>query len=376
MTSAFKQLQKVFSQHYYMEHEPDFLKVIVGVMVANRLDGEAVWLLVLAPPSSGKALISTLSKSQEVVMVSSLTANSLMSGARKQDTLNGKDPSLLPKLHGKVMVVKDVSTISSMNPNAKGAVFSQLRSAYDGDMEEKHTGLGPIRCASKFGIIMAGTPDFEQSRALEGNLGERFIHFRPTIESNSKRIWYIIKKSIGKQRKHAEMSDAIIEFLAVCGEPDKISCPDEIFEHCQKLAILRAGFTYDKYTKEIIFGPIIENPYRVAQQFSALYSGIKHIDNHRNAMTIIRRMIIDSIPFQRLQALQYVLNVSSHSMTPTKGGFRNYIGWGKNKSLQVINELEVLKVVISDSAIRSDNGSVPLFMSKDFIELFYLTSRK
>ena len=243
---TFNQLQKIFSQHYYMEHEPDFLKIIVGTVIANRLDGESVWLLVLAPPSSGKAIISTLSKSQEVVMVSSLTANSLMSGARKQDTIDGKDASLLPKLHGKVMVVKDASTISSMNPNAKGSVFSQLRSAFDVDMEEKHTGLGRVRCASKFGIIMAGTPDFERSRVLEGNLGERFIYFRPTIESDSKRIWHTIKRSVGKQKKYNEMCDAMIQFLAICGEPGRVSCPDEIFDLCQKLEFLRAGFSYDR----------------------------------------------------------------------------------------------------------------------------------
>jgi hypothetical protein len=354
---TFNQLQKIFSQHYYMEHEPDFLKIIVGTIIANRLDGESVWLLVLAPPSSGKAIISTLSKSQEVVMVSSLTANSLMSGARKQDTVDGKDASLLPKLHGKVMVVKDASTISDMNPS---------------DMEEKHTGLGRVRCASKFGIIMAGTPDFERSRALEGNLGERFIYFRPTIESDSKRIWHTIKRSVGKQKKYNEMCNAMIEFLAICGEPGKVSCPDEIFDHCQKLAFLRAGFSYDRYTKEIDFGPIVENPYRVAQQFSALYSGIKHIDNHRNAMTIIRRMIVDSIPFQRLQAIEYILNCNN-GIGPTRSSFRDHIGWGKNKSLQIINELKVLKVV-EDSGVSSV-GSI-IKVSKGFTGLFYLSPRK
>ena len=367
------ELQRVFSEHYYMKHEPDFLKVMLGTIIANRLDGESVWLLILGPPSSGKGMLSTVSKSREIVMVSTLSAKSLMSGARKQDTLDGKDASLLPKLHGKVMIVKDASTISDMNPNAKGAIFSQLRSAFDGDMEAAHTGLGTVKAASKFGIIMAGTPDFERSRALEGNLGERFIHFRPAIESKNKKIWNTIKRSKGKQAKYNDMCNAIVQYLSECGEPEKIYCPDEIFELCQKLAVLRAGFSYDRYTKEIDFGPTIEAPFRVAQQFSSLYTALRYIDNPKNAMTIIRRMIIDSIPFQRFQALQYVLQ--SNGSGATKGGFRNYIGWGKNKSLQIMNELKVLRVLDSSKESTISKEGKSLHITKEFSELFHLTAR-
>jgi len=199
----FSQLYRNISEHIYMDHDPDFLPVVMATALSIQLDTEGVWLLVLAPPSSGKSMVSLLSKSSKCVMVSTLTPNSLISGARAEDCFDGKDPSLLPQLDGKIMVIKDASTISSMPKHYRDAIFSQLRSAYDGDMERKATGLGSREFSSKFAVIIAGTPDFERSRTLEGNLGERFLTFRPSSEHNSPNVWAIINRSIGKKKKYS-----------------------------------------------------------------------------------------------------------------------------------------------------------------------------
>jgi hypothetical protein len=366
---TFKELEKVFSEHYYMGHEPDFLKVLMATVLSKRLDGEMVWLLVLAPPSSGKAMVSTLSKCSEVKMVSTLTANSLMSGARKEDTYDGKNASLLPQLHGRVMVVKDASTIQDMNPNAKAQVFSMLRSAYDGDPEEKHTGLGTVKVASKFGIIIAGTPGFEQSRVQERNLGERFIIFRPAVEADNRHIWSMIRNSIGKQKKYQILCDAVLKFLDACNIPNRIMHPVFIEDLAEKLATLRGGFTRDKYTREITWGPTIENPYRVGQQFSSLFTTLSYIDNQHNATAIVRRMIVDSVPFQRLEALKFIHRMNGND--PTRTCFHNYIGWGRKKVSEVIEELEILKVVGSR---ESGSGKI-LYISPDYRGLFYFTPR-
>lgn len=368
MNKKFQALQTLFSNHLYLDHEPDFLKVIIATIISNRLDGESVWLLILAPPSSGKGMVSTLSKSHEVIMVSTLTPNSLISGARNEDTMDGKDPSLLPKLNGKTMVIKDASTISDMNPSYKAQIFSQLRSAYDGDVETKHTGVGTRSYSSKFGIIIAGTPDFEHSRSMEGNLGERFIHFKPTLEKNSRNIWNIISRGTGKKKKHTEMCDAIEVFLKSCGQPPEIQYRDEIFQLAKKLAVLRAGFKYDRYTREVVSSPIIESPFRVAQQFCSLYTALAYIDSKKNALTIIRRMVVDSIPGQRYQALHFI---TSNPGKATTTGFSNYIGWGKSTVKRVIKELKILQVITEESAGREKILSI----SDRFSMLFKLTAR-
>ena len=365
---TFHELQSIYSKFYYLDHEPDFLKVIVATILCKRLDGESVWLLVLAPPSSGKGMISTASRLNDVVMVSTMTANALMSGARKEDTIDGKNPSLLPKLDGKVMIVKDASTISEMNANARSAVFSQLRSAYDGDMENKHTGVGEVKTKSKFGIIMAGTPGFEQTKSQESNLGERFIHFRPTIEKDSSNVWSIIKEGKGKQKQYAIMQQTMVDFFASCKTPGKIIYPDFIEHLAQQLAVLRGGFSRDRYSKEITWGPTVENPYRVAQQFCVLFTALSAIDNEHNATAIIRRMIVDSIPFQRYKALKYIFHVKN----PTATTFRNHIGWGKNTVEHIIQELKILKVL--DSKITSRGNF--LSIAPKFRKLFHLTPRR
>jgi hypothetical protein len=63
----------------------------------------------------------------------------------------------------------------------------------------------------------------------------------------------------------------------------------------------------------------------------------------------------------------------SNGANPTRVGFRDHIGWGKNKSLQIINELRILKVLRNTGISGSGNT---LEVSKDFTELFYLSPRK
>lgn len=367
---TFNQLSGVFSKHYYLDHEPDFLKVIVSTELANRLDGESVWLLVLAPPSAGKGMISTMSKLDTVVMVSSLTAKALLSGARKEDTVDGRSPSLLPKLDGKLMIIKDASTISEMSPQARNEIFSQLRSAYDGDSENKHTGLGEVQAKSKFGIIMAGTPGFEETKSQESNLGERFIHFRPTLEKDSSNVWNIIKKGSGKQKKYLILQNAMVNFFHSYDMPKKIIYPDFIEYLAQRLAILRGGFSRDRYNKEITFGPTIETPYRVAQQLSVLFTTLSYIDNQHNATAIIRRIAIDSVPLQRLETLRYIYTMNRNN--PTQTSFRKTKGWGKNRVSQIIEELNILGVV----ELKSWGKDKVLSISQKFKDLFYLTPRR
>ncbi|GAG31428.1 unnamed protein product, partial [marine sediment metagenome] len=78
--------------------EPNILSVIFGAIMANRLNGDPLWLFVVGPPGSMKTevLMSTV-ESPLIMSTTSLTVPALISGA---NTMGG-DPSLIPKLDGK-----------------------------------------------------------------------------------------------------------------------------------------------------------------------------------------------------------------------------------------------------------------------------------
>ena len=90
--------------------------------------------------------------------LTSLTPQTLISGFVDE----GKpDPSLLPKLDGKILIVKDLTPLISGSADVRSAVLGQLRDAYDGS-SAKAFGTGDVkRYESRFGMLFGVTPVIE-----------------------------------------------------------------------------------------------------------------------------------------------------------------------------------------------------------------------
>jgi hypothetical protein len=122
-----------------------------------------------------------LEKCDASFFLSSLTTNTLMSGYR--DPKSGKDPSLLPKLDGRVLAVKDISPILQ-DRSTRDTIFSQLRDAYDGSAA-KATGMtGVTEYESAFNGIFLATPIIDAYHSMHQQLGERFlsVRFNPRVD--------------------------------------------------------------------------------------------------------------------------------------------------------------------------------------------------
>ncbi len=157
------------------------LAIMFGACFANRLQGDPLWIFMVAPPGGMKSeLLMSISDSERVYSCSSLTPHALVSGA---SWVGGEDPSLIPKLDGKVFVIKDFTTTLTMHPMARDEIFGQLRDAYDGKFE-KQFGNGVVRrYKSTFGIIAGVTPNIDAFASLNSGLGERFLKYR--LEGNT-----------------------------------------------------------------------------------------------------------------------------------------------------------------------------------------------
>src|SRR6185295_20396517 len=87
------------------------------------------------------------------------------------------EPSLIPRLNEKVLVIKDFTSILGMNDNDKEEIFSILRDAYDGFCG-KVFGNGVERSyKSRFTVIAAVTPSIYDLGPRHSALGERFLKF-------------------------------------------------------------------------------------------------------------------------------------------------------------------------------------------------------
>ncbi len=97
------ELIKQFRKWLHIQDE-QVLAVTFGMLLANRLQGDPLWMFIVAPPGGMKSeLLMTLSKATRIYPMSTLTPHCLVSGMTMQ---GGGDPSLIPKLDGQVLIVK------------------------------------------------------------------------------------------------------------------------------------------------------------------------------------------------------------------------------------------------------------------------------
>ena len=177
-----KSLEEVFEvfKRWLFLKNTHAIEMMLAVAISNLVDGDPLWLFLVAPPGGAKTEVLTgLTDSPDVYFTSSLTPHALISGA---PWTTGGDPSLIPKLNGKILVIKDFTSIMSKRDVEKDEIFGILRDAYDGKCS-KVFGTGVKRSyESKFTIISAVTPEIYKLSNEHQSLGERFLKF--TIGSN------------------------------------------------------------------------------------------------------------------------------------------------------------------------------------------------
>lgn len=285
----------------------DCLSVMFGTLIANRLPGDPLWLFLVAPPGGSKSeLLMSLSKCPEIYTVTTITSHTLISGSLGA---GGVDPSLLPKLNGKVLIIKDFTSILSMPMLVREEILGILRDAYDGQTQ-KVFGNGIRRSYnSKFGIIAGVTPAIDQFSAQHSMLGERFLRYRIILPSSVLGSGHIINRALDNLTHETDMRDIlqniardILEYNYSDLDNPGLSAEFKVTltSLAQLVAMLRGVVSHDKYTREVLSRPSQEIGTRLAKQLAKLAMGIsilmgdKTVSKH--TLGIIAKVARDTIP--------------------------------------------------------------------------------
>ncbi len=295
------------------------LDILFGTIIANRLIGEPLWLFIVSPSGGMKSeLLMTLFEANEVFSASSLSPHALISGCNFG---SGGDPSLVPKLNGKVFIIKDFTVILSMNQNDREEIFGILRDCYDGSAQ-KQFGNGVFRAyKSKFGILAGVTPKIEQYTDTHVALGERFLRYKIPISMEIDDSLEIIERALENVTNEDIMREELNRISVQTLNYDFKVIPKigtEIINKISRLAYwtstLRAEVPRDKYTKEITHYASQEIGTRLAKQYKKLLMGIAMF-RRINEVTmkeynIVKRIAIDTIPVrsERIISSMYNLN--------------------------------------------------------------------
>jgi len=250
---------------------PYVIDILCATFIGNRLEGEPLWLFLVGQSGSGKSeLIMSFDDVQNATSISSLTTKTLISGAV---FAGGGDPSLIPRLDGRVVLMKDLTELFDTDMVSQGLIWGQLRNAYDGKAAKPY-GNGTFRIyESKFGMIMGTTPIIEIKMEGMSAMGERCLRWNLPMIRGLEAEEAILRKAMSNTSKESQMRKELSNTAVAILDYDFKEIPkvptiiqDKILYISQVIGRLRGTVFRDKYTKEINYMPFQELATRISKQ--------------------------------------------------------------------------------------------------------------
>lgn len=390
---TFKQIQEIFESFLLLE-DKNLIWLTLASVIGNQMPGRRpIWLMLVAPPSSGKttalnALIGlkVYNKAGEVVepihSISDITENSFASGARSSE---GETSLLMKMPKGGVMVFKDFTSVLSKNADAKRIVMGQLREIYDGSYV-KRTGTGKdIMWTGKIGALAGVTESVYQHLESLSVMGDRFMLYQVPqpnrrdmlkFKLNQERTGTTedIQMPIAKELVHSYMQRAYSNLASV---PVTLTpeLEDEIIAVADFCTMVRSGIIMNDFSGEIVFVPQPEMPARMFEQMLALgstFAYMRKLDDPklddedaltREDLTLMYKIAFDSIPVTRRIALNYLVKYTSGVETSALATKINYPSLVVQKWLEQLNALGVVR------RVKNSRGSNMWILREEYITL-------
>lgn len=310
------QVKNTFARWLYLEDD-DFIDVVLATVVAHRFQGDPIWLFLIAPPGAGKTELLRSLRTNSVVHLSNLTTHTLVSGLNLPQK---RDPSVLPLLDGKVVVIKDFTDILSQNQKLRSQIFGQLRDIYDGEAAKAFgSGVGIRSYKCRMGLIAGVTPAVEKYQSIYQVLGERFLNYRiryvyPELAADK------AYENAGRADEiRRELSSVVSEFLGRDwpGTPETVSMsrmyPEMFRSLASVIALLRTTVPKNKFGAMEYF-PEVELATRVVVQLKKLGAALSIIRG-RTEFTdddyhVLLKIARDSVPSLRMRLVPTLVKSS------------------------------------------------------------------
>ena len=324
----------------------DLVDVALAAVVGNRLHGDPLWLFLVAPPSSGKTeVLRALGDAPDVFPLSSLTAQTFASGFERK----GAETSLLPKLSGKIVVMKDFGTVLTLHREARAEIFAQLREIYDGQFAKAWGNGKAFEWSGKVGLLAGVTGALDREYSMNGILGERFLLFRVKGVPGYELARRALDQTATLERERRQRLRALVAaFLYACPEtPPPLPAPfvDGIIALSTLTATARSPVLYDPRTSAIELIPEPEAPGRVAKALATVGRALA-IVRAEPAVSVrtyatVAQIAQDSIPATRRIVLEAAL--SAPGSTTAELGERT--GYPTTTARRYLQELVAVRLL-------------------------------
>jgi hypothetical protein len=328
-------------------HPFDTVDLALATVIANRLDGDPLWLFLVAPPSSGKTeTLMSLVDTEDVYPLNNLTPATFISGYERR----GGDASLLPRVDGKTLVMKDFTSILTMHRDARAEILSQLREIYDGAYSKDFGNGKHVEWRGKVGLLAGVTPVIDREYAFNAALGERFLLSR--VRTAPARA--LARRALQQRSREADwrrrLRQLVADFLATVPlVPPPIS--PEISEGLCALAefaaVARSPIHFD-YRGDIDYIPEPEGPARLVKQLALMSQALSLVraEPETSLTTYVTACAVaqDTLPAQRRVILEALLD-PEHDGPATTTDVAQATKYPTSSARRYLQELTALRLV-------------------------------
>lgn len=292
-----------------------FIAVDTTTQAGTFDDRSPVWLLLVGPSGGGKTLLAWKpfqGMISHIHNIDQITPRTFITGLK-----TGQD--LLPLLHRKLVLIKDMTSILSMRSEQAAEVFSQLRQIYDGEFTANFGGDKPSKTyRSVFDIIACTTPDAAvRIRNFNAQLGERFIPIYMRVDNSD--INRAVARNNGHEKEigialHTAMTDLLRSTEPYYYLYDKITLDYSMVEYISSLVglstYMKTVVTRD-WQQDVSEFPKPDSTGRVYEALMSIMRSVAVLYHHdsitEREIQIIRRMCYYFIQSERLIILEVLL---------------------------------------------------------------------
>lgn len=378
------ELQKEFEKVFLMG-DSGVIPLLCAVLIANQMDNDPVWLLLVSPPSGGKTeLIESLEmitlRNQPLTFpISDLTVNTFASGQKKL----GKETSLLHKMKpGSIMTFKDFTSMISKNRDAQQEIMGQLREIYD-QHYVKRTGTGDdIVWKGKVGAIAGCTEVIYESNEQFAVMGDRFIMYNMKQPDRMEVLEKVIDTMSDKTNKFKEKKaylrlcmKSFVEFQFENIETTSLDLAKEtkkdILQVVNFVTTVASGVMVDKKKGTVEFVPSHTMPMRMAKQILSIAQAFVLMNKNtpglmgsapasKGELTLeqiatLYKLAFDTIPIKRRMALQ---KLAKYSLGVTTGGLATSLDYQTPVVGQWLAQLNALGICKREKSGRGDKWTL------------------
>jgi hypothetical protein len=313
--TAIADVHRTFTAWFGDAYDLDAINVVMATAAAERLDGDPLWSLLISGSGNTKTeTVCALAATTAIITSTISSDGALLSASPSKERAKDATGGLLRRIGPSgVLVVKDMTSILSMDRNTRAGVLAALREIHDGRWERNvgTDGGKTLTWTGRIAIIGACTTAWDRAHDVIASMGDRFVILRMDSSVGRQVAGF---KAIANVGDETRMREALAEVVAgALTHVDRrtmdrptVAETDALLAAADAVTLARTGVDYD-YRGDVIDAHAPEMPTRFAKQLVQVMRGACAVGMDRaQALRLALRCARDSMPPLRLAILDDV----------------------------------------------------------------------